>query len=56
MNNAANNFDDDDIVPEHILRKGLLSWDEIQLIKYTREHPEELQRLIDGFKKAGENK
>lgn len=50
-----NNYEHDP-VPEYILRKGLLSWDEIQLIEYTREHPEELKKLLEKIKKAGETK
>ena len=47
---------DDNIEPEHILKKSNLSWDEAQLIEYIRSHPEELNEIINSLKKDGENK
>ena len=43
-------------IPDYILQKSNLSWDEAQLIEYIRSHPEELNEIINSLKKDGENK
>ncbi len=46
----------DEQIPNPILEKSNLSWDEAQLIEYIRSHPEELKEIINSLKKDGENK
>lgn len=43
-------------IPDYILKKSNLSWDEVQLIEYIRSQPEELKEIINLLKKDGENK
>ena len=33
-------------IPQHILEKSDLSWDEAQLIEYIRSHPEEKDEIL----------
>ncbi len=44
----------DEHIPDYILQKSNLSWDEAQLIEYIRSHPEELNKIINSLKKDGE--
>lgn len=41
-------------IPYSVLQKSNLSWDEAQLIEYIRSHPEELNEILNLFKKDGE--
>ena len=54
LHSQMKNYDYD--IPQHILEKSDLSWDEAQLIEYIRSHPEELNEILNLFKKDGENK
>lgn len=38
-------------IPDYILNKSILSWDEKQLIEYIRQHPEEKDKIIELLKK-----
>jgi len=38
-------------IPNHILKKSNLSWDEAQLIEYIRSHPEEKDEILKLLKK-----
>lgn len=55
MSKTNLNFSNEQI-PDYILQKSNLSWDEAQLIEYIRSHPEELKEIINLLKKDGENK
>ncbi len=41
----------DEQIPNPILEKSDLSWDEAQLIEYIRSHPEEKEKIIELLKK-----
>ena len=41
----------DEQIPNPILEKSNLSWDEAQLIEYIRSHPEEKENIIEIIKK-----
>lgn len=43
-------------IPDYILKKSNLSWDEVQLIEYIRSQPEELNEILNSLKKDGDNK
>lgn len=38
-------------IPDYILKKSNLSFDEKQLIEYIRQHPEEKEKVIELLKK-----
>ena len=38
-------------IPDYILEKSSLSWEEKQIIEYIRQHPEEREKLIELLKK-----
>lgn len=44
----------DEQIPDYILQKSNLSWDEAQLIEYIRSHPEDLNEILNLLKKDGE--
>ena len=41
----------DEQIPDTILKKSNLSYDETQLIQYMRTHPEEKDKIINLLKK-----
>lgn len=43
-------FLNNDNVPLFILQKSNLSWDEAQLIKYLRSHPEQFEKILNLLK------
>ncbi len=42
--------DYDEKIPERILRKSNLSYDEIQLVEYFRQHPDDQSKIIELLK------